>query len=322
MPLYPLNRNLGEIQMVEITAAAISKLRQSTGAGMLDCKKALTEAGADFETAVDWLRKKGLAAAAKKSGRVASEGLVAIAVGNNKAVVIELNSETDFVAKNNQFQELARNIAVVALATGGGDVEKLKAAKYQASSHDVATEIANLVGVIGENMQLRRTAEITGDLIVPYIHNSAGENIGKVAVLVAMQTAGNKEKAAEFGKQVAMHIAAIKPESLDVSDLDPTLVAREKEILSEQARSSGKPEAVIEKMIEGRIRKFYSEVVLLEQAFVMDGKTPVKDALREAEKQIGGTTKITGYVRFTLGEGVDKKEEDFASEVAKVASGS
>lgn len=306
--------------MAEITAAAIKDLREKTGAGMLDCKKALTENNGDPEASTDWLRKKGLASAAKKASRAASEGLVAIAVGNDKAVIIELNSETDFVAKNIKFQELAQKIAKVALESGS-DLEKLKTTKFPGTNHDVASEIADLVGVIGENMQLRRSAEISGNLIVPYIHNAAGDNIGKVAVLVAIETQGNKEKAAEFGKQVAMHIAAIKPESLDVSDLDQNLVLRERNIIADQAKASGKPDAVIEKMIDGRIRKFYSEVVLLEQAFVMDGKTPVKDALKEAEKQIGGATKITGYVRFTLGEGVEKKEEDFASEVAKVASG-
>lgn len=304
--------------MAEITAAAISKLRASTGAGMMDCKKALVENSGDFDAAVDWLRAKGLAAAAKKAGRVAAEGLVALAIGAGKAAIIEFNSETDFVAKNDQFQTLARNIAATALAVGS-DVDKIKAAKLVGGTNDVATEVANLIGVIGENMQLRRAAEISGDLIVPYIHNAAGENIGKVAVLVAMETAGDKTKAAEFGKQVAMHIAAIKPESLDVSDLDPALVARERDVLTEQARGSGKPEEVIAKMIDGRIRKFYSEVVLLEQPFVMDGKTPVKEALAQAEKSIGGATKITGYVRLTLGEGVEKQEEDFAAEVAKVA---
>ncbi len=307
--------------MAEITAAAIKDLREKTGAGMMDCKKALIENAGDPEASIDWLRKKGLAAAAKKSGRVAAEGLVAIAVGAGKAVVIELNSETDFVAKNEKFQELAKNIANVALNTTS-ELEVLKETKDPATGLTIATEIANLVGVIGENMQLRRSAEIKGDVIVPYIHNAIGTNLGKVGVLVAMQTAGNKDKAAEFGRQVAMHIAAIKPESLDVTDLDPALVARERDILTDQARTSGKPEAVIEKMIDGRIRKFYSEVVLLEQAFVMDGKTAVKDALKEAEKQIGGETKITGYIRFTLGEGVEKAEEDFAAEVAKVASGS
>lgn len=305
--------------MAEVTAAGISKLRASTGAGMMDCKKALVENSGDFDAAVDWLRAKGLAAAAKKAGRVAAEGLVALALGNGKAAIIEFNSETDFVAKNDQFQTLARNIAATALEVGA-DVEKIKAAKLVGGSNDVATEVANLIGVIGENMQLRRAAEITGDLIVPYIHNAAGENIGKVAVLVAMQTEGDKTKAAEFGKQVAMHIAAIKPESLDVSDLDPALVARERDVLTEQARASGKPEEVIAKMIDGRIKKFYAEVVLLEQPFVMDGKTPVKEALAAAEKSIGGATKITGYVRLTLGEGVEKEAEDFAAEVAKVAN--
>ncbi len=306
--------------MSEISASAIKDLREKTGAGMMDCKKALTETKGHFEEAVDWLRKKGLAAAAKKSGRIAADGLVAIAITSGKAAVIELNSETDFVAKNDKFQTLAKNIAQVALSVDG-NLEKLKTANYPGTGRDISSEISELVAVIGENIQLRRSASINGDVIVPYIHNAAGENIGKVGVLVAMQTAGNKEKAAEFGKQVAMHIAAIKPESLDVADLDPALVAREKDILSAQAKASGKPDNVIEKMVEGRIRKFYSEVVLLEQPFVMDGKTAVKDALKEAEKQIGGATKVTSYIRFTLGEGVEKKEEDFAAEVAKVASG-
>jgi elongation factor Ts len=305
--------------MAEITAAAIKELREKTQAGMMDCKKALTECAGDMEEAIDWLRKKGLSAAAKKSGRIAAEGLVAVFSSPTKAVAIELNSETDFVAKNEKFQKLAAGIAKLAFDTTT-DIEKLKKTEY-AAGRDVEGEIAELVGVIGENMQLRRAAEISGDVVVSYLHNAVAPNIGKIAVLVALKTAGDKTKAAAFGKQVAMHIAATRPESLNVSDLDPALVERERNILTEQARASGKTDDVIAKMIEGRVRKFYAEVVLVEQAFVMDGKTPVKDALKAAEKDIGGATEITGYIRFELGEGIEKKVEDFAAEVAKVAQG-
>lgn len=304
--------------MADFTAADIKELRETTQAGMMDCKKALTECDGDMEKAVDWLRTKGLSAAAKKSGRIASEGLVGVAVSGTKAAIVEVNSETDFVAKNDKFQALVENVAKVALEAGD-DVEKLKKAAYPGTGRNVESEIAELVGVIGENMQLRRSATISGDVIVSYIHNAVSDNIGKIGVLVALSTKGDKEKAAAFGKQVAMHIAAVRPEALNVADLDPALIDRERNILTEQARASGKPEEVIEKMIEGRIRKFYAEVVLLEQAFVMDGKTPVKTALKDAEKDIGGATEITGYVRLTLGEGVEKKEENFAEEVAKAA---
>lgn len=306
--------------MSQITAAAIKELREKTGAGMMDCKKALTESNGNQEEAVDWLRKKGLSAAAKKSGRIAAEGLVAIAENNGKGVIIELNSETDFVAKNEKFQTLALNIAKVALETST-DVEKLKEAKYPKTGNSVGDEIAEHVGSIGENLQLRRATEISGDVIVSYLHNATADNLGKIAVLVALKTEGDVAKAKEFGKQVAMHVAAIKPEALTVEDLDPALVERERNVLTEQARASGKPEDVIAKMIDGRIRKFYSEVVLLEQPFVIDGKTPVKQALQDAAKEIGGATQITGYVRLTLGEGVEKKDEDFAAEVAAAANG-
>ncbi len=305
---------------MEITAGAIKELREKTQAGMMDCKKALTESNGNMEEAIDWLRKKGLSAAAKKSGRIAAEGLVAVAISDTKAVAIELNSETDFVAKNEKFQALAANIAQVAFDKTT-DVEALKKADYKNTGHSVEAEVSELIAVIGENMQLRRAAEVSGDVVVSYIHNAVAPNVGKIAVLVSMKTAGDKAKAKEFGKQVAMHIAAAKPESLKVEELDQSLVERERNILTEQARASGKPEEVIAKMIEGRVRKFYAEVVLLEQAFVMDGKTPVKDALKEAEKSIGGATEITGYVRLELGEGVEKKEENFAEEVAKVVNG-
>jgi elongation factor Ts len=306
--------------MAEISAAAIKDLREKTQAGMMDCKKALTECNGNMDEAIDWLRKKGLSAAAKKSGRVAAEGLVAVASDEKKGVVIELNSETDFAAKNDKFKNLASGIVKVAFEKTA-DVEKLKQTPYAGSANTVEQEVAELVGVVGENMQLRRAAEVSGDVVVSYIHNAAAPGLGKIGVLVAFKTAGDKAKVAAFGKQIAMHIAAARPESLNVADLDQALVERERNILIEQARASGKPEDVIQKMIEGRIRKFYAEVVLVEQAFVMDGKTPVKDALKAAEKDIGGATEIVSYVRFELGEGIEKKVEDFAAEVAKVAQG-
>ncbi len=304
-----------------ITAAQIKDLREKTGAGMMDCKKALIETDGDFEAAIDWLRKKGIASAGKKAGRVASEGLVGIAGSTGKGALVEVNIETDFAAKNEKFQQAVKNITSVALNNGISDIEALKAAAYPGKSHSVDEEIKELIGTIGENIDLRRAAVVSGDVIVSYTHNQVSEGLGKVGVLVAMSTEGDAEKAKAFGKQVAMHIAAMRPESLNVADLDQSLVARERDILTEQARVSGKPEEVIAKMIDGRIQKFYAEVVLLEQAFVLDGKTSVKDALKAAEKEIGGATKITGYARLTLGEGVEKKEEDFAAEVAKVAKG-
>lgn len=305
-----------------ITPADIKQLRESTQAGMMDCKKALTECNGDMEAAVDWLRKKGLSAAAKKSGRIASEGLIGVKLNDakTKGVVIELNSETDFVSKNKEFQDLVSGTATMALNTTS-DVEKLKEQKCPKTGKTVQEVINEKIGVIGENMQLRRGAELSGDVVVSYIHNVVAEGLGKIGVLVALKTEGDKEKAATFARQIAMHIAAARPEALNVEDLDEAIVERERQVLTEQARESGKPEDVIAKMIEGRIRKFYAEVTLVEQVFVLDGKTIVKDALKEAEKTIGGATKITGYVRLELGEGVEKKEEDFAAEVAKVASG-
>lgn len=301
-----------------VSAATIKELREKTGAGMMDCKKALAETNGNMEEAVDWLRKKGLSAAAKKSGRIAAEGLVGIASGNGKAAVVEINSETDFVARNDKFQAVVENVAKVALS-GGNDVEQLKNAAYPGTGRNVGEEISELVGVIGENIQVRRVAVVSGQVIATYVHNAVAGNLGKIGILVALETTGDAEKARELGKQVAMHIAAVKPEALNIEELDPALVERERNVLTEQARASGKPDSVIEKMIEGRIRKFYGEVVLLEQPFVMDGKTPVKDVLKEAEKQIGGSVKITSYIRFTLGEGIEKKEEDFAAEVAAAA---
>jgi elongation factor Ts len=297
-----------------VTAADVKALRDKTGAGMMDCKKALNEKDGDFEQAVDWLREKGLAAAAKKSGRTAAEGLIAVAVNSDatRAAIVEINSETDFVARNDIFQNAALEIAGIALENDA-DIEALKATTFSGKPHDVATEVTNLIGVIGENINLRRSAGLEGDVVVSYIHNAVKPNLGKIGVLVALK--GDKDKAQEIGKQVAMHIAAIRPESLNVADLDPTLVERERAIFTEQARSSGKPDNIIEKMIEGRIRKYYGEVVLLEQAFVIDGKTPVKQVLKDAGLE------ITNYIGFTLGEGIEKKNEDFASEVAAAMNG-
>lgn len=289
---------------MSITAATIKDLREQTGAGMMDCKKALAENGGDIEAAKDWLRTKGLAKAAKKASRVASEGLVGIATEGNKAAIIELNSETDFVAKNEEFQNLAKDIAQAALNTDGS-VDAIKSA--QANGKDVETLITDAIAKIGENMNLRRAAVIdagNGENFT-YVHSAQAENLGKIGVIVTLE-GGN----AELGKQIAMHIAASKPESLDVDSLNPELIEREKAIFSEQARESGKPEEIIEKMIEGRIRKYYEQVVLLEQAFIMDTDKKVKDVISSAG------AKLTGYVQFTLGEGIEKEESDFAAEVA------
>ena len=302
-----------------ITAALVKELREKTGAGMMDCKKALTECGGDLDSSVDWLRKKGIASAGKKAGRAASEGVVAVAQGNGNGVIVELNIETDFAAKNESFQKAARDIAQTALEKGINDIDALKAAAYPGKSHSIEDEIKELIGSIGENIDLRRIDTVQGNNVISYIHNKIADGLGQVGVIVAYSTEGDADKAGDFCRQVAMHVAAMKPEDLNVADLDEALVERERQILTEQARASGKPDEVIAKMIEGRIRKFYAEVVLVEQAFVIDGKTAVKDALKEAEKEIGGATSISGYARLTLGEGVEKKEEDFAAEVAKAA---
>ena len=305
-----------------ITTDAIKELREKTQAGMMDCKKALTECNGDMDAATDWLRMKGLSAAVKKSGRVASEGLVAVERNKDgtKGVLIEINSETDFASKSADFQNLVSNTVAIALNTTT-DVEVLKETKCPKTGKTVQEIIQEKVGVIGENMQLRRSAELTGDVVVTYLHNVISAGLGKIGVIVSLETDGDKDKVAAFGKQIAMHVAAAKPEALSAEDLDEAVVERERNVLTEQARESGKPEEVIAKMIEGRIRKFYAEVTLLEQAFVIDGKTPVKQVVQEKEKELGCSIKITGYVRFGLGEGIEKKEEDFAAEVAKAARG-
>ena len=289
-----------------ITASMVKELRESTGAGMMDAKKALTETSGDFEAAVDWLRTKGLAKAAKKSGRVAAEGLVAVSVDGPNGVAIEVNSETDFVAKNAEFQEMVRGIAGVALNVDS--VESLADADFQGKK--VSEVITDKIATIGENLSLRRISKIFGDQVVSYVHNAAADGMGAIAVLVAL-TGSNQE----FGRQVAMHIAAANPQALSSDDLDPSIIEREKSVLTEQARESGKPEQVIEKMIEGRMKKFFSEVTLLGQDFVIDPDLTVQAASEKADVE------IVGYVRMAVGEGIEKKEEDFAAEVAKAAQG-
>ena len=291
---------------MSITASMVKELRESTGAGMMDAKKALTETSGDFEAAVDWLRTKGLAKAAKKSGRVAAEGLVAVSVDGPNGVAIEVNSETDFVAKNSEFQEMVRGFAGVAL--GVDSVDALADADYQGKK--ISEVLTDKIATIGENLSLRRISKITGDQVVSYIHNAAADGMGAIAVLVALK--GSNQ---EFGRQVAMHIAASNPQALNKDELDPSIIEREKSVHTEQARESGKPEQVIEKMIDGRMKKFLSEVTLLGQDFVIDPDLTVEAA---AEKS---GVEIVGYVRMAVGEGIEKKEEDFAAEVAKAAQG-
>jgi len=302
---------------MSISAALVKQLRDMTGAGMMDCKAALAETGGDLEAAVDWLRKKGLSKADKKAGRTAAEGLIGIASDAKSAVVIEVNSETDFVARNDAFQELVRNVADVALGTDGS-VQAVAAAAYPGSGKSVEDSIRDAVATIGENMALRRSAKLTVDkgVVATYVHSAVSDGLGKIGVLVAVETDGNADAAQAFGRQVAMHVAAINPLALTEAEVDPAAVAREKEIFSEQARQSGKSENIIEKMVEGRLRKYFEEVVLLKQAFVLNPDLTVEKALKEAEKEIGGPAKITGFVRFALGEGIERETSDFAAEVA------
>lgn len=303
--------------MADITAALVKELREASGAGMMDCKKALVENDGDIGAAQDWLRTKGLATAAKKSDRIASEGLVGVAVKGNRGAVVEVNSETDFVSRNETFQQFVKTVAELALQ-GDGNLEKLTAMDYPDAGHTVAEELTQLISTIGENMNIRRLGIETVDngAISSYMHGAIAPGIGKIGVLVA--TSGSDASAADaIGKQVAMHIAATNPQSLSQDDLDPQLVEREKTFLTEQARESGKPENIIEKMIEGRIRKFYQEVCLLEQTFVIDGESKVAKAVDAA----GDGLAIASFTRFGLGEGIEKKEEDFAAEVAAAVGG-
>jgi elongation factor Ts len=302
---------------MSISAAQVKELREMTGAGMMDCKAALAETNGDLEAAVDWLRAKGISKADKKAGRTAAEGLIGVAGGATTAVVVEVNSETDFVARNEAFQEIVRNVAKVALEVGG-ETEAVADAKYPGSDKTVTDTIKDAVGTIGENMAFRRSKALSvgAGAVATYVHNAVSDNLGKLGVLVSVETAGNADAARSFARQVAMHVAATNPLALTAEEVDPAAVARERAIFTEQARESGKPDAIIEKMVEGRLRKFYEEVVLLKQAFVVNPDLTVENALKEAEKEIGAPAKITGFVRFALGEGIEKEKSDFASEVA------
>lgn len=302
---------------MSISASQVKELRELSGAGMMDCKTALAETNGDMEAAMDWLRKKGISKADKKADRTAAEGLVGVASSGTKAVVVEVNSETDFVARNDAFQEIVRNVATVALGTDG-TTEAVVAAIYPGSSKSVTEAIKDAVGTIGENLSFRRSAalSVTSGAVATYVHNGVSDGLGKMGVLVAIETTGNADAAQAFGRQVAMHVAATNPLALTPAEIDPAAVEREKAIFADQARQSGKPEAIIEKMVEGRLRKFYEEVVLLSQAFVLNPDLTVEAALKEAEKAIGAPAQITGFVRFALGEGIEKEESDFAAEVA------
>jgi elongation factor Ts len=297
--------------MAAISANMVKDLREATGAGMMDCKAALQATGGEMEAAIDWLRKKGLAKAAKKAGRAAAEGLVVAATKPGVGVLVEVNSETDFVARNETFQKMARDIASVALGTNG-DVDAVKAAGYPGAGMNVADKVAEMVGQIGENMNVRRSAMVTanGGVVAAYIHNQTVEGAGKIGVLVGLKSPGDPAKLTALGKQIAMHVAAARPLSGRIDDLDPAIVAREKSVLAEQARASGKPDDVVMKMIEGRLRKFYEEAVLLEQIFVIDGETKVAKVIDNAAKQIGAPIEFSGFARLELGDGVEKTEED------------
>ncbi|MEX6507632.1 translation elongation factor Ts [Jiella sp. M17.18] len=303
-----------------ISAAMVKELREKTGAGMMDCKTALAEANGDMEQAIDWLRTKGIAKADKKSGRTAAEGLVGAASGEGKAVVVEVNSETDFVARNEAFQTLVKNVAEVALSTDGS-VDAVAAAAYPGTGKTVADTIKDAVATIGENMTLRRSAmlSVENGVVATYIHNQVTDGLGKLGVLVAMESTGDKAALTAFGRQVAMHVAATNPLALTAEEIDPATVEREKAIFSEQARGSGKPDNIVEKMVEGRLRKFYEEVVLLKQSFVINPDLTVEKALEAAQKDFGAPAKITAFVRFALGEGVEREASDFAAEVAAAA---
>lgn len=307
--------------MAEITASLVKELRDITGAGMMDCKKALTEVDGVLDDAVDWLRKAGLAAAAKKAGRVAAEGLVAVCADGPNGAVVEVNAETDFVARNEQFQEFVRNVATIALQNGG-DISAMNTAAVSGGDN-VEEELKNLIATIGENMSLRRAAslQVSKGVVASYVHNAVAPNLGRIGVLVALESDGDSEKLSDFGRQLAMHVAAASPRWTDISDVDQSELDRERSILADQAKASGKPDDIVEKMVEGRLRKFYEEVVLLDQVFVIDGETKVRKAVEAAAGDIGAPVKVAGFARFVLGEGIEREEGDFAAEVAAAAKG-
>lgn len=307
--------------MTAISASLVKELRDKTGAGMMDCKKALSESDGDMEAAIDWLRKKGLSKAAKKADRVAAEGLVGAKSDGKAGAVVEINSETDFVARNQQFQDLVSQVTDIALACGG-DLEKLLGAKIGSKGQAVQDHVQELIATIGENMTVRRTAALSVDngVVAAYVHNKAADDMGKIGVLVALESTGDAAKLADFGRQVAMHVAAANPLALTPEELDQAVIERERAIYTEQAIASGKPKEIAEKMVEGKLRKeFFQQVVLLQQTFVIDGKATVEQAVKEAEKTVGAPVKVTGFVRYALGEGIEKETGDFAAEVAAAA---
>lgn len=306
--------------MTQITASMVKDLREKTGAGMMDAKNALTENDGDMDAAIDWLRSKGLAKAAKKSGRTAAEGLVAVAVSSDgkTASVVEINSETDFVARNEQFQSFVKKVAEASLETDGS-LEALQSADLDGKT--VQDTLTDLIAKIGENMTLRRCQKLSVDsgAVATYVHNAVGDNLGKIGVLVALESDADKDQLLALGKQLAMHAAATKPEALDPSSVDSDALEREKNVLIEQAKESGKPQEIAEKMVEGRIRKYYEEVCFTEQTFIMDGETKVSQVIENAGKDASSQIKLKNYACYTLGEGIEKEEEDFAAEVAKTA---
>ena len=306
--------------MGQVTAALVKQLRDKTGAGMMDCKKALSESDADIEAATDWLRKKGLAAAAKKAGRLASEGLIGMQVEATRGALVEINSETDFVARNDDFQNLVRSVAALA-PEANGDLGRLTALQLSSTGRTVAEEITQAIATIGENISCRRTAavEVTQGVVGSYMHNQLAPGLGKIGVLVGLQSAGDVNELRALGKQIAMHIAAAKPEAVSVDRLDPAIVARERAIYADQAKASGKPDNIIDKIVDGRMRKFYEESVLLEQVFVVDTDLKVKDAIDRVAEKLGSSITVSEFVRFALGEGLEAKTENLAEEVAALS---
>ncbi len=303
--------------MPEITAQMVKTLREKTGVGMMDCKCALAEVAGDLEAAVDWLRKQGIATAAKKAGRMAAEGLVGIATGAGGGALVEVNAETDFVARNETFQGFVQAVAETVLEAGSAGIDALEKASL-AQGGTIGERLNELVVTIGENLTLRREGvlRVSPGIVASYMHNAVAPSLGKIGVLVALESTGDPEKLDAFGRQLAMHVAASNPQVVTIEAIDPADLAREREVLSAQARASGKPEEIIEKMVKGRLHKYYEEVALLEQTFVIDGETKVAKALEAAEKEVGAPIQVAGFLRFALGEGLERKASDFAAEVA------
>lgn len=307
--------------MTTITAAMVKELREKTGVGMMDCKKALTENNGDMDAAIDWLRTKGLSKAAKKADRIAAEGLVGVTADGKSGAVVEVNSETDFVARNEKFQEMVAAISKLS-QEAGGDTAKLMAMSFPGTSDTVEAYVKEMIATIGENMTVRRAATLSVEngIVSDYVHNKISDGLGKIGVLVALESTGDAAKLADFGRQLAMHIAAASPLALTPDELDQAAIEKERAIYVEQGKESGKPPEIVEKMVEGRLRKeFFQQVVLMQQAFVIDGKTKIEDAVKTAEKDVGAPIKITGFIRYGLGEGIEKAADDFAAEVAAAA---